>query len=107
MTTYFICGHTYKDFNSAYKVLSSVIFSQNGWNSCVDILSQLGGNTTKHLANVAINMVNSGYIWQNAEDILNWLPYNAQQYVDYVLNVYYKDILREESILDKYGLTTH
>lgn len=101
---YLINGHTYTDFKSAYKVLSSIVFSSKGWDSCGDILSQLGGNTTKHLANVATNMVNSGAIWHDADDILKWLPYNAKEYVDYVLKTYYEDVLKEDKIRAKYGL---
>ena len=77
MTTYyFIENVTYTNFDDAYKALSNVVTPNASL--ALDILQVLGGNTMKHLENVITNMVNSGYVWDNKEEILQLLPYNTK-----------------------------
>lgn len=89
-TYYFIENVTYTNFDDAYKALSNVVTPNASL--ALDILQVLGGNTMKHLENVITNMVNSGYVWDNKEEILQLLPYNTKLYVDYVLRTYYRDL---------------
>jgi hypothetical protein len=103
MTTYyFIENVTYTNFDDAYKALSNVVTPNASL--ALDILQVLGGNTMKHLENVITNMVNSGYVWDNKEEILQLLPYNTKLYIDYVLRTYYPEIYKEDLIRAKYGL---